>query len=122
MNLTPPHDENMKAAATKRVRMSTAAALFLVVLGACGGGGGGGNASSTTTVTTLGGVPGFADHTACVASARAIEVAAAVNYAKTGSYGSVADLVNAGYLRSAPKASWALVVGPDGTVNDSTCP
>jgi hypothetical protein len=41
---------------------------------------------------------------------------------RTGNYGTVADLVAAGFLKSAPKPSWGLVVGPDGSVDDSTCP
>jgi hypothetical protein len=57
-----------------------------------------------------------------VTTALSIEAAAAANFAKTGSFGTVADLVSAGYLKTAPKASWGLVVGADGTVDDSTCP
>ena len=78
--------------------------------------------SPTTTEEHVASPVAGEEYAACVASARTIETAAAANYAKTGGYGTVADLVTAGYLKNVPKASWGLVVGADGNVDDSTCP
>jgi len=103
----------------------TLALVVLVVLGlaACGGGSDEPSAKAGAPTTTAGsGFTSGATHAACVASARAIEAAAAINYAKSGSYGTVADLVSSGFLRNAPDPSWRLTIGPDGTVDDSTCP
>jgi hypothetical protein len=107
-----------------RVRTLAVVASLVVGLAACGGGSDQptGKAAGGPTTTAGVGFTGEAAHAACVASARAIEAAAAVNYAKSGNYGTVADLVSAGLLRNAPDPSWKLAIGPDGTVDDSTCP
>src|SRR6266481_4644667 len=87
---------------------------LVLVLAACDSGGDGTTAapSAPSVATTRQfAIADVADHAACVASARAIEAAALAHYASTGSYGSVDDLVKAGYLKSAPNAAWGLVVG-----------
>src|SRR5262249_31074284 len=105
------------------VRPLALVVLVVVGLAACGGGSDEPSAKAGAPTTTAGsGVTSGAAHAACVASARAIEAAAGLHYAKSGSYGTVADLVSAGFLRNAPDPSWGLTIGPDGTVDDSTCP
>lgn len=91
-----------------------------ILLAGCGNDHPATRAAASTTTTAERVAPG--EHAACVTTALSIEAAAAANFAKTGSFGTVADLVAAGYLKTAPKASWGLVVGADGTVDDSTCP
>jgi hypothetical protein len=105
------------------VRTLAVVVVLVVGLAACGGGSDEPTAKPGAPTTTAGvGFTAAAAHAACVASARAIETAAALDYAKSGSYGTVADLVSAGFLRNAPDPSWGLTIGPDGTVDDSTCP
>lgn len=101
-----------------------AIASAVIGLTACGGGD---EPSATTGATTTTAPAQFpladpARHAACVATARAIEAAAAIYYAQSGSYGTVDDLVAKRFLRTPPDPSWGLVIGPDGTVDDSTCP
>jgi len=113
----------MIRASTNIVRTLALVVLLLFGVVACGGGSDASSAKTGAPTTTAGvGFTGEAATAACVASARAIESAAALNYAKSGSYGTIADLVTAGYLRNAPDPSWHLTIGPDGTVDDSTCP
>ena len=97
-------------------------ASLLVGLAACGGSSEPATKSGAPTTTAGLGFSGAAAHAACVASARAIEAAAALNYAKSGSYGTIDDLVTAGFLKNAPDPSWGLTIGADGTVDDATCP
>ena len=107
--------------------VTTLALVVLLVVGVAACGGSDESSAKTdggTTTTAALEFPfsGAGGHAACITSARAIESAAAINYAKTGSYGTIDDLVTAGYLRNAPDPSWGLTIGPDGTVDDSTCP
>src|SRR5215218_44835 len=102
--------------------VSTLAVVVSLVLGltACGGSGGSttktGGTTTTSARTELGPSRG-ADQAACVGSARAIEAAAALNYAKSGSYGTIDELVAADYLEKAPDPSWGLTIGAGGTVD-----
>jgi hypothetical protein len=89
-------------------RLVAVAASLVIGLVACGGG----DEPSARA----------ADHLACVTSARAIEAAAALHYATSGSYGTIDELVSAGALKDAPNPAWGLEVAPDGTVDDSKCP
>ena len=103
---------------------ATAIVCAVIGLGACGGDDQPSAKTGVTTTTAAKDFPfaGAGGHAACVTSARAIEAAAAIYYAQKGSYGTIADLVAAGYLRTAPDPTWGLVIRPDGSVDDSTCP
>ena|SRR5436190_18941599 len=107
-------------------RVSTLAAVVSLVFGlaACGGSGESTTKTGGTTTTARAefGPSRAAEQVACVGSARAIEAAAALNYAKSGSYGTIDELVTAGYLEQAPDPSWGLTIGAGGTVDTSTCP
>jgi hypothetical protein len=101
-------------------RVVAIAGLVIVLVG-CSNGDRSTKVGSPTTTEPRASLTAGEEYAACVATARTIEVAAAANYAKTGGYGTVADLVAAGYLKTAPQPSWGLVVGADGNVDDSTC-
>jgi hypothetical protein len=105
-------------------RLVAVAASLVIGLVACGGSDE--PSAKTEGATTTGGaqfpIARAADHLACVTSARAVEAAAALHYATSGSYGTIGELVSAGVLKNAPDPAWGLEVGPDGTVDDSKCP
>lgn len=103
------------------MKMVVAIVAVIIVLVGCGNGGHPAAQVETPTTTQGRAFTAGEEYAACIATARAIETAAAANLAKTGSFGTVADLVAAGYLKTAPKESWGLAVGADGSVDVSTC-